>query len=70
MSEVKFKPNDALIVSWDFSHNGDAHVLIVGKRVPIQPIGYRTEIINAFQGADAHAVYDMLTKKKEKPNEN
>ena len=57
--------NGALIVSWDFSHGEDSGVLLVGKQIPIKPIGHKIEIVNAFQGADAVALYQMLTEKKE-----
>lgn len=57
--------NGALIVSWDFSNGEDRGVLLVGRQVPIKPIGHRIEIVNAFQGADAEALYQMLTEKKE-----
>jgi hypothetical protein len=66
----EFKSNDALIVSWDFTRGEDVGVLIVGRQVPVKPIGHRIEIVNAFQGDDARSVYEMLTKKKEAPNGN
>ncbi len=62
MSE--FETNGALIVSWDFTHGEDVGVLIVGKQVPMKPIGHRIEIVNAFQGPDARALYEMLIEKK------
>ena len=62
MSE--FESNGSLVISWDFSHGEDVGVLLVGKQVPMKPIGHRIEIINAFQGDEARAVYKMLTKKK------
>lgn len=49
----------ALIVSWDFSHAPDKHILLVGKKTPRADV----EVINAFQGQDAHDVYDILTTK-------
>lgn len=52
--------NGALIVSWDFSHNGDKHILLVGRKHPKKDV----EIINAFQGKEAHDIYEMLTTKK------
>lgn len=57
--------NGALVISWDFSHGKDKAVLLVGKKVPMKPVGYTMEIINAFQGPDAEALYQMLTEKKE-----
>lgn len=50
----------ALIVSWDFSHAYDKHVLLVGCKAP----GKDVEVINAFQGKDAHDIYDKLTTQK------
>lgn len=63
MSE--FESNGALIVSWDFTKGEDVGVLIVGRQVPKEPVGHRIEIVNAFQGPDARALYEMLTEKKE-----
>lgn len=54
------KSHGALIVSWDFSHAPDKHILLVGTKTPKADV----EVINAFQGEDAHAVYDILTDKK------
>jgi hypothetical protein len=65
-----FNPNDALIVSWDFTHGKDSDILLVGRRIPMEPIGHRVEVINAFQGDEARAVFEMLTRKKEAPNGN
>ena len=50
----------ALIVSWDFSNAPDKHILIVGSKTPKQDI----EIINAFQGEEAHEIYEKLTTVK------
>ena len=51
----------SVIVSWDFSHNGDKHVLLVGRKMPKHDV----EVINAFQGKEAHDIYDKLMTKKE-----
>lgn len=51
----------ALIVSWDFSHNEDKHILLVGRKTPKQDVA----VINAFQGKEAHDIYEKLTTKKE-----
>lgn len=48
----------ALIVSWDFSHGAD--ILLVGRKMPKKDV----EIINAFQGEEAHEIYDKLTTVK------
>lgn len=58
MSE--FETNGALIVSWDFSHNPDDHILLVGRKTP----KYDVEVINAFQGKEAHDIYEKLTTQK------
>lgn len=50
----------ALIVSWDFSHSPDKHILLVGRKTPREDV----EVINAFQGEEAHAIYEKLTTKK------
>lgn len=55
--------NDTLLVSVDFS-NEDTGVLVVGRKKKDQAV----EIVNAFAGADAHALYERLVTapKKEK----
>jgi hypothetical protein len=50
--------NGAYIVSWDFSHE-DVGVLIVGK----QEKG-KMYIVNAFQGQEAHDIYEKLSTVK------
>jgi len=50
--------NDTLLVGFDFTHGRDNDVVIVGiKR------GKGVDILNAFQGEDARAIYELLTKK-------
>ena len=51
--------NSAYIVSWDFSHGKDVGVLIVGK----QENGVM-KIVNAFQGQEAHDIYEKLSTVK------
>ena len=52
----------AVIVSWDFSHDGDKHILLVGRKTPKHDV----EVINAFQGEEAHEIYEkLMTVKKE-----
>ena len=59
MSE--FETNGAVIVSWDFHHE-DTGVLIVGRKTPKHDV----EVINAFQGKEAHDIYEkLITQKKE-----
>lgn len=50
----------ALIVSWDFSHGPDKHILLVGQKTPKSDV----EVINAFQGEEAHEIYEKLTTVK------
>lgn len=57
----KMKSTDSVIVSWDFSHGKDVGVLIVGK----QEKG-KVEIINAYQGEEAEALYQKLVFPKSK----
>lgn len=54
MNEV----HGALIVSWDFSHGAD--ILLVGRKMPKKDV----EVINAFQGKEAHDIYEKLTTVK------
>lgn len=49
----------AVIVAWDFSHNQDADILLVGK----QENGV-VKVINAFQGQEARDIYEKLTTMK------
>ena len=48
------------LVAYDFSSNGDTGVVIVGK--PTADHG--REIINMFQGKEAHDILEMLLPKK------
>ena len=50
--------NDTLLVGFDFTHGKDQDIVIVGIRK-----GGITEILNAFQGEDARALYDLLVTK-------
>lgn len=54
------KTHGALIVSWDFSHAPDKHILLVGQKKP----GKDVDVINAFQGKEAHDIYEKLTTVK------
>ena len=51
--------NDTLLVGFDFTHEKDKNILIVGRRN-----GKAIDIINAFQGDDARALYDLLVTQK------
>lgn len=50
--------NDTLLVGFDFTHGKDKDIVIVGIRK-----GGITEILNAFQGEGARALYDLLVTK-------
>lgn len=51
----------SLIVSWDFSRGEDVGVLLVGEKM----IGQQVSIVNAFQGKEAHEIYERLVTKPE-----
>ena len=51
--------SDCILVSIDCAPP-DTTVLIVGRKTP----GEKVDIINAFQGEDAIALYNLLTEKK------
>lgn len=50
--------NDTLLVGFDFTHGEDKEVLIVGRKD-----GDALEVVNAFQGGNARALYELLTTK-------
>ena len=56
--------HDTILVSVDFSHGKDHDLLVIGRK----RLGHEIDIINAFQGPDARALYEMLIT-KEKPIE-
>lgn len=61
------KTSGAFVVSWDFTHDRDHDILLVG-----QPEGRKMNVINAFQGKEARDIYKKLStvvKKEEKSNE-
>lgn len=49
-----------LLVSYEFSSNGNTGVLIVGEKDD-----NKMNIINAFQGEEAMELFNKLTKKEE-----
>lgn len=55
----------SFIVSWDFSRDGDAHIVIVGNAREGE-----MHVINAFQGKDAHDIYNRLTTVKTDKEDN
>ena len=50
------KSNGAVIVSWDFLNGFDTGILLVGE----QKHG-KVNVINAFKGEEAYALYKKLT---------
>lgn len=54
----EWKTNGAVIVSWDFSSD-DKGILLVGR----QTKGV-VSVINAFEGKEAHDIYEKLTTQK------
>lgn len=48
-----------LLIGYDFSNGTDKSVLIVGTQEKDKPV----TIINAFQGAEAEAMYELLVTK-------
>ena len=54
---------DSLIIGYDKSDKDDSTVLIVGRK----KIGQVVDIVNAFQGEEAEAIWNQLiaVKKKE-----
>lgn len=55
---MQFKDNDSVIVSWNFT-NKDSGVLLVGQQVDGRVI-----VVNAFEGQEAHDIYEKLTTMK------
>lgn len=51
--------NDTLLVGFDFTHGEDKEILIVGRKDGDTPF----EVVNAFQGGNARALYELLTTK-------
>ena len=54
--KLKMPLNDTLLVGFDFTHGKEMSVLIVGRKN-----GKLVDIVNAFQGDDAEAMYELLT---------
>ena len=54
------KTNGCFVVSWDFNHGEDKDLVIVGERA-----NGKLNIINAFQGQEAHDIYNKLSTVKE-----
>lgn len=60
MTNNQDKNIGSFIVSWDFSRNDDSDVLLVGGKSN----GAAMTIINAFQGKEAHDIYNKLSASK------
>ena len=56
----EFETSGAVIVSWDFSNGQDKGILLVGRKTHKDAI----TVINAFQGEEAHEIYEKLTTVK------
>lgn len=56
------KTTDTILVSYDFTNGRDTSVLIVGRKAK----GQAVDIVNAFQGAEAETIYNLLITKKGK----
>ena len=52
------KKSGCLLVAWDFASNGDKPILLVGVKTPKHAV----EIINAFEGEEAVALFKKLTE--------
>lgn len=52
---------DCILVSIDTTHGEDKAVLVVGRKTK----GQAVDIVNAFQGEEAVALYEKLITKKE-----
>lgn len=59
------KGNGSLIVGYDFTKGVDASVLIVGQRNSEGIV----DIINAFSGEEAEALYKKLTEKRKEESD-
>lgn len=62
-SKETYTYTDTLLIGFDRANNGDNAVLIVGKKGK----GDSVEIINAFQGEEAIALYAKLFERKYGP---
>ena len=56
MEQKTVLPTDVLLVSFDFTHGDDHRICIVGRKK-----GGTIEIVNAFEGDNAKAIFDLLT---------
>lgn len=64
MNESNTTNNGAVLVSWNFSEDGENDVLVVGEKHES-----RIKVINSFQGKDARNIYKKLfSNKKEGGN--
>lgn len=51
---------EAFIVSFNFNINGDINLAIIGQR----DAKGEMQIINAYEGTDAEALYELVSKKE------
>lgn len=64
MNESNTANNGTVLVSWNFSEDGENDVLVVGEKHES-----RIKLINSFQGKEARNIYKkLLTNKKEERN--
>ena len=56
MDQKTVLPSDVLLVSFDFTHGDDHQICIVGRKT-----GGMLEVVNAFEGDNARAIFDLLT---------
>lgn len=59
MTNKQDKKTGSFIVSWDFSRNNDTDILLVGSKS-----NGNIAIVNAFQGEEAHYIYNKLSFNK------
>lgn len=52
---------DSLLISIDFKKEKENTIMIVGRK----PVGKPVDIVNAFQGEEAIALWELLTERKE-----
>lgn len=55
---------DSLLISINFAKEKENTIMIVGRK----PVGKPVDIVNAFQGEEAIALWELLTERKDKIN--
>ena len=56
---------DALLVGFVLPTNGDVPVMVIGRKMPNQAM----EVINAYEGEEAKAIYEKLITREDKKND-